>query len=205
MNDSERTEETESPKSHPASADGAHAPTAAAPTGEVRPGMALEAKLAFAAILAFVIFVLVLPHPPSDEAPMGELEDAAGQPVEMETEMAPVTLVHFWSTWCPPCITETPAIERLAADLAAEQGFRLLMVAVQDDAEKVEEFLGSADDTLYDPNWEIAHSYGTKKLPETHLVVQGKLVESFVGAISWDDPEVRQKITSALDSARRSG
>lgn len=169
-----------------------------------RSGLGLEARLAFAAVVIFVLAVFLVPTPEDEVAPLGDLETADGGSVSMESQMAPVTLVHFWSTWCPPCITETPAIERLAADLASESEFDLLMVAVADEKEKVAEFLGSAEDTLYDPDWKIAHSYGTKKLPETHLVVDGRIVESFAGAVSWDDPEVRQRIADALASVRQS-
>ena len=38
--------------------------------------------------------------------------------------------------------------------------------------------------------------------PETHLVVQGKIVESFIGATNWDQPEIRQRITDALAAAQ---
>ena len=51
---------------------------------------------------------------------------------------------------------------------------------------------------LYDPNWDVAHRYGTHQLPETYLVVHGKVVEKWEGAQDWDDPELRGRLDAAL-------
>lgn len=134
-------------------------------------------------------------------APAGNLVDFSGQVVTLGNQMAPVTLVHFWATWCPPCLDEVPAIQRLAELYADDHNFSLVMVAVNDDPEKVKTFLGDRfPDNLFDPDWKIAHRFDTRKLPETHLVVQGQVVESFIGATNWDAPQPRQKIVAALAS-----
>lgn len=154
--------------------------------------------LLFLAMFALALGVFFVPRADPDRAPGGELTDFEGNEVALESRMADVTLVHFWATWCPPCIAEVPSIRRLEADLAGEP-FSLLMIAVADDKEKAREFLGD-DETLFDPQWDLAHDYGTTKLPETHLVVDGKVVESFVGAQDWDRLEIRKRIRQALDS-----
>ncbi len=135
-------------------------------------------------------------------APVGMLIDSAGRPIPLGKRMAPVTLVHFWATWCPPCITEIPSIMRLADEYDADHNFSLVMIAVADDVEKGQTFLGKrVDEALFDHDWKLAHSYGTQKVPETHLVVNGKLVESFIGATDWDDPEIRQRIAEVMAAA----
>lgn len=159
--------------------------------------LAWSTHLVFLVVLALAVFVLFWPKPDPNQAPSGELVDAVGEEVDLEDRMAGVTLVHFWATWCPPCIAETPSIRRLAADLADED-FALVMVAVADDVDKANEFLGN-DESLFDPAWDLAHDYGTTKLPETHLVVDGKVVESFIGAQDWDRADIRQKLQAALD------
>lgn len=132
-------------------------------------------------------------------APVGMLIDSSGRPTPLGTQMAPVTLVHFWATWCPPCITEIPSILRLADDYSADHNFSLVMIAVADDIEKAGTFLGNRlDEALFDHDWKLTHSYGTEKVPETHLVVGGKIVESFIGATDWDQPDVRRRLDEAL-------
>jgi thiol-disulfide isomerase/thioredoxin len=134
----------------------------------------------------------------SPEAPGGFLIDALGRPTPMATRMAEATLVHFWATWCPPCLTEIPALQRLRRDLSGP-GVGIVMIAVEDNPERVKTFLGGADaDALFDPNWEVAHRYGTRQLPETYLVVRGRVVEKFVGATDWDDPAVRRALATRL-------
>ena len=162
-----------------------------------RPGLAREAHVLFAMALVTVAALLFWPDP-GEAPPGGTLLDASGEEVELEASLAPVTLVHFWATWCPPCITETPSIRRLSVSLADDPRFALLMVAVADDTEAAVEFLGDGTPTLFDPNWTVTHTFGTEKLPETHLMVGGEVVERFVGAQDWDDPALRQKIEAAL-------
>jgi thiol-disulfide isomerase/thioredoxin len=138
------------------------------------------------------------------EAPGGFLIDAGGRPVPVGSRMAPVTLVHFWATWCPPCMTEIPSLNRLSDDFGEYRGdFTILMVSVADDMERVETFVGDRrSSVLYDPSWEVAHRYGTRKLPETYLVVRGKVVERWIGAQDWSDPDVRETILEAVKGLR---
>lgn len=181
-------------------------PRPAAPVREdfvLRRSFALEAKLAFLVVAIFSVTALFWPKSDEVEAPSGLVADVTGEKFEVEKVMTRVTLVHFWSTWCPPCITETPSIKRMAADYADDDRFSLLMVAVADDVKKATDFLGGPENVGYfDDDWKLAKRYGTDKLPETHLVVDGEVVESFIGATDWDSAEVRQKITAALTSVR---
>ncbi len=138
-----------------------------------------------------------------EAAPVGMLIDSTGRPTPLGKRIRPVTLVHFWATWCPPCITEIPSILRLADDYAPNHNFALVMIAVADDIEKAGTFLGNRlDEALFDHDWKLTHSYGTEKVPETHLVVDGKVVESFIGATDWSQPEIRQRLDEALAEVR---
>jgi hypothetical protein len=72
------------------------------------------------------------------------------------------------------------------------------MVAVADDRKKAAAFLGAATPTYFDDGWTVSKSWGSDKLPETHLVVDGRRVHTFVGAQNWDDATVRAKVQEAL-------
>ncbi len=136
-------------------------------------------------------------------APVGMLIDSSGRPIPFGSRSRSVTLVHFWATWCPPCSTEIPAILKRADDYTADHDFSLLMIAVADDIEKAGTFLGDRlPEALFDHDWKLTHSYGTEKVPETHLVVNGKVVESFIGATDWSQPEIRQRLEAALAEVR---
>ena len=170
------------------------------PTPGLR-GVGRQARWIAAVITLLGIAVLVWPRggDSTTAAPAGFLLDAGGRAATLGARMAPVTLVHFWATWCPPCIEETPALDRLVRDFGGDRNFAVLRVAVADSSSRVEAFLGAgAPGVLYDPQWEVAHRYGTDQLPETYLVVGGRIVEKFIGEVDWDDPAVRQKIAARL-------
>ena len=165
--------------------------------------MGLQAKVLVGALAIVVLVALFWPRGDgSFEAPGGFLTDASGRPQTLGPRMAPVTLVHFWATWCPPCLTEIPTLDRLQEHYDGYRQFDVLMVAVQDEIPKVQTFLGDRSaDVLFDHNWEVAHRYGTRLLPETYLVVGGQVVEKWEGAQDWDDPQLRRRIDEALREA----
>lgn len=136
----------------------------------------------------------------SKTAPGGFAIDAMGVPAKLGDRMAPVTLVHFWATWCPPCIDEIPTLQKFQRDLADRHDFKVILIAVADDPAKVRKFLGAApdDSMLFDPSWDVANRYGSTQLPETYLIDRGQVVEKFVGATNWTDPAVRRKIEDRL-------
>jgi thiol-disulfide isomerase/thioredoxin len=164
----------------------------------VRLGM--PARLGLLALTLCALAALFWPRGDGTfKEPGGFLFDASGQAATIGPRLAPVTLVHFWATWCPPCIKEIPALQRLSSDFSRHHDFKVLMVAVSDSNDKVRSFLGSgSDQILFDPAWDVAKRYGTDKLPETYLVIGGKVVRKFVGMTDWDDPGLRREIESKL-------
>ncbi|HEX3556621.1 MAG TPA: TlpA disulfide reductase family protein [Thermoanaerobaculia bacterium] len=179
------------------------APAEASPAPVSGSHLGLPAKLGLAALAICALAALFWPRGEATfKEPGGFLYDANGRAATIGPHLAPVTLVHFWATWCPPCIQEIPALQRLTRDFAGHEDFSVLMVAVSDSNAKVRAFLGrGADMVLFDPSWEVANRYGTDKLPETYLVVNGQVVRKFVGTTDWDDAALRQEIQAKLKGA----
>lgn len=161
-------------------------------------GAILLAIVAVAAIVA-----LLWPRGGGNSGPAGFLVDAGGRPAPLAQRMSRVTLLHFWASWCPPCRPELPQVVRLADDLAGERDFGVVMVAVQDQVQAAQQLAGpAAGRLLYDPNWDVAHRYGTSQLPETYLIVDGKVARKFVGAVDWDDAQIRTALKMAIEKGR---
>lgn len=193
-----------------------HSPEAAPP---VRPqGLGRQAKLAVVAIVVAALAALFWPRGDTTfDEPGGFLLDGTGRPQTLAPRLAPVTLVHFWATWCPPCMSEIPSLQKLIADYGNRSDFDVVMIAVDDVKDKVETFVGGRSAMmLYDPNWDVAHRYGTRKLPETYLVVDGRVSSvpsqerlrtepldgknpRWVGMTDWADPKVRAELRKVLD------
>ena len=185
------------PQDTPAAVDAA-APAASPKKG---PGLGWPARLGLAALALCALAALFWPRGDGTfREPGGSLYDSTGKSATLGPRLAPVTLVHFWATWCPPCIEEIPALQRLVRDFGGRHDFAVLMVAVSDSADKVRSFIGpgAADAVLFDPKWEVANRYGTSKLPETYLIVGGQVVRKFVGMTNWDDPQLRAEIAARL-------
>lgn len=164
-------------------------------------GLALEVRIGLAVVVLLALAALFWPSgDKSWKAPAGTLLDAGGRPTTVASQLAPVTLVHFWATWCPPCVEEVPKLQQFRQSLAADHEFKVLMVAVEETPQQVGSFLGpqASEGVVYDPKWEVANRYGTEQLPETYLVVDGKVVEKFVGATDWTDPKVQARIRQHL-------
>ena len=158
-------------------------------------GVAVVAVLAVAALFW-----------PADDgpkpAPDGMLYDSTDHEIFLSKRLEHVTLIHFWATWCGPCIDEIPRIRQVAADYSDDPNFAVVMVAVADDKDKIREMFGPVvEETLYDPDWDVTKRYGTRKLPETHLVVAGEIVDSFIGPQDWNRVQVRRRIDAALLTA----
>ncbi len=71
----------------------------------------------------------------------------------------------------------------------------LLAVTLADEQRTARRFVGeTAIPLVFDPRWEVAHRFGSEKLPETHLVVRGEVVDRFVGATPWADRTIRERL-----------
>jgi peroxiredoxin len=101
-----------------------------------------------------------------------------------------VVMVNFWATWCPPCLEEMPAMERLYRQ-HREAGFTLVAVSVDGDDKVVPPFvkkLGLTFPIGLDPGMDLANAYGVRALPSSFLVDrEGNLVALAIGPRHWDD------------------
>ena len=91
--------------------------------------------------------------------------DVEQQSFEADVLQASLTtpvLVDFWATWCEPCKTLGPMLEKLAAEYNG--GFRLGKVDV-------------------DKQQELAGMFGIKSIPTVVLVKDGQVLDGFAGAL----------------------
>jgi cytochrome c biogenesis protein CcmG/thiol:disulfide interchange protein DsbE len=125
-------------------------------------------------------------------APQIALPVVGGATSNLAAERGKVVLVNFWATWCEPCKSEMPALQRLADELRGQQ-FVLYSVDLQEDAAQVEAFQRQYGLNLYallDETGDATRAYGVRVLPSTFLIdKRGVLRHQRLGPILPGGPE----------------
>jgi len=167
--------------------------------------------LAAAAVAIGVAFVFTTSLKPPENGPtISSLRSQkkllvytkAGQPVDLSKLRGKIAIIHFWATWCPPCVEELPDLDRFWKHYRGRDGIVLYSVSVDDSWGAVEKFRekNPFDLPLYrDPDAKTAHRFGTTKFPETYIADRdGKILYHLDQPIDWDSSDVFQNIDALL-------
>ncbi len=121
-----------------------------------------------------------------------------GKPQRLSDYRGKVVVLNFWASWCPPCVEEAPALNRLQRHIEPLGG-TILGVSIDEDPAAYQKFLkdfGIVFPTWRDPHVQdnkskIALGYGTSLIPETYVIDRhGKIARKLVSAQQWDSPEM---------------
>ncbi|HET9795312.1 MAG TPA: TlpA disulfide reductase family protein [Thermoanaerobaculia bacterium] len=164
-----------------------------------------------AAVALGVAFVFTTNlKPPEGEAGIPKLSAAKnlaiftrdGKKVDLSKLKGKIVLVHFWATWCPPCVDEIPELDRFWQRYRNNPSIALYSVSVDDSWEAVDTFRKQHpfDLPLYrDPQSKTAHKFGTTKFPETYIADRsGKVLYHLANAIDWDSAQVTDNIDALI-------
>jgi len=133
-----------------------------------------------------------------DRAPEFSLLSLDGKAISLSSYRGKVVMVHFWATWCPPCIEELPTLERLYRAYFGKD-LEILAVSVDEGgAAAVGQFMQKnrfALPVLLNPDRSVAMQYGTLKFPETYLIDRDGIVrKKVIGAADWTSPAAQEII-----------
>ncbi|HEX8984208.1 MAG TPA: TlpA disulfide reductase family protein [Bryobacteraceae bacterium] len=135
-----------------------------------------------------------------DRAPNFEVRTQDGRTLTRANFGGKLLVLHFWATWCPPCVEEMPSLSAFQKQFAG-QGVVVLGVSVDQNARAYENFLRKMNisfPTARDPEARISSKYGTFQFPETYIINQdGTVVEKLISNADWMDPE-RVNVIKAL-------
>jgi thiol-disulfide isomerase/thioredoxin len=128
----------------------------------------------------------------SVSGPAFQRED--GGSVTLEAFRGKIILLNFWATWCPPCVRELPALDRVQARLGGEH---FQVVPVSTDllgASALRQFYERHNvrslPIYQDPRGRLAQALGVEGLPTTMLIdTDGTVIGHHVGFKHWDAPE----------------
>jgi cytochrome c biogenesis protein CcmG, thiol:disulfide interchange protein DsbE len=116
-----------------------------------------------------------------------------GKPGRLSDLRGKVVVLNFWATWCPPCVEETPALNKLQKYIEGRGGI-VLGVSVDEDPDAYEKFLKNQRvvfPTFREPTRKLALDYGTPVFPDTYIIDRhGKIARKFFGPQQWDSPDL---------------
>ncbi len=131
----------------------------------------------------------------------GTVLDLRGEKKDLSTLKGKVTFLTFWTTWCPSCAVEMPALQKLYARYQ-DQGFQVLAVNIEESAAKVTKYFrakGLTYDSFLDPRGQLARRLGAWSIPNTLIMDrQGIVLGRVVGARDWDSPEAHKLLELLL-------
>jgi cytochrome c biogenesis protein CcmG, thiol:disulfide interchange protein DsbE len=114
-------------------------------------------------------------------------------PIHLYGHRGHVVLVNFWATWCPPCIEETPSLEKFSTEMQ-KMGVEVIGVSVDEDPEALKKFVAQYHLTFpiaRDPNQTASARFGTYKFPETYILDRdGRVADKIISSTDWTDPQM---------------
>jgi cytochrome c biogenesis protein CcmG/thiol:disulfide interchange protein DsbE len=130
-----------------------------------------------------------------------------------------VRIVHFWASWCGPCIEEFPHLVALADHFAGRM--TVVAVATQDEVSDIERFLKQSPKTaeisrysqpgkgiviVLDGESKIADTFGTAQLPESYIIDKaGKVRRKIASSIDWMQPSSIEALQQMIDEPTAAG
>ena len=96
-----------------------------------------------------------------------------------------VVMLNFWATWCPPCRKEFARLQKDILDRFRNEDFILLPVSVDDDPDKVADFMkknGYTFPVAVDPGRKVYEMFAEKYIPRNFIIGKdGKIAFQTVG------------------------
>lgn len=135
------------------------------------------------------------------------LDDVGGRQEALEDFRGRIVLLHFFATWCAPCVEEFTSLQKLTD---AVRGLPITVVAI-DVAEvdvRVRNFvakLGVRFPVLLDRDRAVTKAWNVISLPTT-IILDSTLAPRFIveDAIDWTRADIRASIDSLYQPIKKS-
>ena len=135
-------------------------------------------------------------------APDFTLDTLQGEQVKLSGLRGKVIVVNFWTTWCPPCRAETPALEM---SYEAYKDLDVVILGVnltdQDSLKEVESFVqefGLTYPILLDRDGAVGLLYQLSGLPTTFFINREGIIRTVVIGGPMSETSIRSKIEALL-------
>ena len=135
------------------------------------------------------------------------LKSLEGNEVSLEDYRGKIVLLNFWATWCLPCRTEMPSMEKLYNEFK-DKDFTILAIDMQEDADSVKVFREKYKlnfPILLDSDGSVGQFYDVIGIPTTYLVDrEGNIIGGAIGARDWANESAFMLISQLLKASPNS-
>lgn len=120
------------------------------------------------------------------QAPDFRLNTIFGEDITLSNLNGKPVLINFWASWCPPCVAEMPAIQKIYQEYGNE-GFIVLAVNAsnQDNLNNAVKFVEKNNlkfPILLDSDGQVSNQYLVQSLPTSFFIDRsGKIQEIVIG------------------------
>jgi thiol-disulfide isomerase/thioredoxin/uncharacterized membrane protein len=131
-----------------------------------------------------------------------------GKRVELTSLLDRPALVHFWATWCKPCVQELPSLMKFRESIEKGGAARVVLISVESEADgkliqQFQKTLGADLGSYRAPKGGLADRLDPAyRLPRTFVLGPGGVVlDERQGSQNWADPAVTDGIRALLSAA----
>lgn len=139
-------------------------------------------------------------------APDFELQTLDGQALRLSEQQGHPVILNLWASWCLPCRTEMPALQRVH-EMYADQGLVVLGLntTYQDRLADVQQFTGDygvSFPILLDTDGQTSRNYRLNALPTTFYIrADGSIADLIIGG-PMSEAFLRSKAQELLAEGR---
>jgi thiol-disulfide isomerase/thioredoxin len=123
------------------------------------------------------------------------------KPTALKEFAGKVVYLDFWASWCAPCRTSFPLLNKLHEKLKA-QGFEVVAINLDEDKALAEKFLQEypvSFTVLRDAKGEWADQFVVESMPTSFIIDKQGVVQNIHHGFTSDDiKELEEKITKLL-------
>lgn len=173
----------------------------------------MRSTIRFASLLASCLLMGMTLHPALADALL-DFDMATALPMEtaftdpqgnthtLEKEKGKLTAVHFWASWCVPCVAELPEVDAAQAAYG-EKGFKVIAISLDTNMDKVTQFYAAHNITHLQPWLDISskafQAAAFSGLPGTlFLDAEGKPLARVIGPLNWQSEKTKGFIEAHL-------
>ena len=124
------------------------------------------------------------------DAPNFAIKTFDGKPIAKKDLAGKVVLLHFWATWCAPCVASTGYVKEMHDELSKDANFAMISVSLDDEEH---------------PPRRHAERYGLK-WPQTSVGLGGKIADDYgiegVATLVVIGPDGKIVAEGSYDAAR---